>query len=401
MASLVVATALISATAFGQAPNLGTASGFLFFTTAGAVANIGISTMTGDAGSDVGDITGLSDLNGSIYNADPVTQQAAVDVQAAYDELIATPAAAIHSVSFGNGETIVAGAYYTLAETSLNGTLVLDAQDNPNAVFIFKIGGALTVGAGAAISLIHGAAAANIFWVTEGAVSIGAMTTTSGTFLANNGALNVGDGSILEGRLLSTGGAIGVSNSQLFIPSPVVLALGTGKLSGKCVNGSLEFKWATSGSKDVIFSVQGSIDGLQWNDLDINNIIFSNFSLREPTLIYRSANDLQIFYRLVQTGQAGRTQYGYPIRLQPCASSVDEGVVLYPNPSSGQFRILFSGRSDEVCRVSVFNFQGKRIYSANGIPTSIDLSRQYPGVYEVSIQSHFLSVHRKVILTRK
>lgn len=42
---------------FGQAPNLGTAAGFVLFSTDGAVSNTGISQLTGNVGTNGGSIT--------------------------------------------------------------------------------------------------------------------------------------------------------------------------------------------------------------------------------------------------------------------------------------------------------------------------------------------------------
>jgi hypothetical protein len=56
----------------------------------------------------------------------------------------------------------------------------------------------------------------NVFWISEGAASIGSFSTIKGTVIANNGAATMGAGGNLEGRLLSTGGAIGFSTSVIY-----------------------------------------------------------------------------------------------------------------------------------------------------------------------------------------
>ena len=52
---LAVTFSLFPNVNFGQAPDLGSASNFVFFSTTGAVSNAGISHITGNAGANTGD----------------------------------------------------------------------------------------------------------------------------------------------------------------------------------------------------------------------------------------------------------------------------------------------------------------------------------------------------------
>ena len=70
-------------------------------------------------------------------------------------------------------------------------------------IFIFKIGGAFSTGVAAEIVLINGVSACNVYWVADGAISLGASATMKGTFIAH-GANSMGMNSILEGRIFST-----------------------------------------------------------------------------------------------------------------------------------------------------------------------------------------------------
>lgn len=64
----------------------------------------------------------------------------------------------------------------------------------------------------------NGAEARNIFWVTEGAISIGANSTVKGNFLSHGFAVSMGTACILEGRMLSTIGAITTNASTINAP---------------------------------------------------------------------------------------------------------------------------------------------------------------------------------------
>jgi len=219
---------------FSIVPNLGTAANFVLFTSAGAVGNTGISQMTGNIGSNVGAITGFetSSIIGAIHTADAVTVQCSLDVIAAYTQLNnIIPTSTTHTPAFGSGETLFAGVYSIAGAGSIAGNLTLDAQGDPNAVFIFKIGGAFTTGASTTINLINGASACNIFWKAEGAISMAASTTMRGTLIANNGAISMGAGGILEGRMFSTTGAASVYAVSASVPLCFSNTIWTGAIS--------------------------------------------------------------------------------------------------------------------------------------------------------------------------
>jgi len=94
------------------------------------------------------------------------------------------------------------GVYKTASNVGITtGSLTLDAQGDPNAVFIFVIGGTLTTGApGGSIVLANGAQAKNVFWTTAGVTSIGAGTIFYGSVFAAT-QVNVFAGAQITGSL--------------------------------------------------------------------------------------------------------------------------------------------------------------------------------------------------------
>src|SRR3984893_2462405 len=185
----------------GQAPNLGTAANFVLFSSVGAVVNKGISQLTGNVGTNSGAVTGFGNVNGVMHNADAATTQAAADLQVAWKYLDTLTPTSVHGPVLGGGETIFAGVDTVYAAASVVGVLTFDAQGNSNAVFIIKVGGALTTAASATVNLINGAVACNVFWITKGgAISLAASTTMRGNLLSNPGAIDLGAGCALEGR---------------------------------------------------------------------------------------------------------------------------------------------------------------------------------------------------------
>jgi hypothetical protein len=198
---------------------LGTAANFAMFTSVGAVANAATSGIIGDIGANVGDISGFttSTVAGSFYNVNAVTAQASIDLLAGYNQLVAIPTTnALHTPAFGSGETVTAGVYAIAAAGSLAGTITLDAQGNPDALFIFKFAGAFTTAAQSKVVFKNGVRRCNVFWIAEGAVSMGTFTFMKGTLIAHNGANTMGANGNLEGRMLSTTGAIGFSTGVIY-----------------------------------------------------------------------------------------------------------------------------------------------------------------------------------------
>ncbi|MBP6754661.1 MAG: DUF3494 domain-containing protein [Bacteroidia bacterium] len=198
-------------------PSLGTASNFAIFSSSGAISNVSTSNIGGNIGTNLGTVTGFETaaVSGTTYIADAVTQQAAIDLAAAYTGFSnMTPTITNHTPAFGSGETILPGIYSISGAGSIAGTLILDAQNNPSAKFILKFGGAFTSGTYAAIQLTNGAQANNIYWIIEGSFSLAANSTMSGTVIAN-GAISIGINNLLNCKLLSINGAIATYETVL------------------------------------------------------------------------------------------------------------------------------------------------------------------------------------------
>lgn len=228
---LVLTYVFLPKTHFGQAPTLGTAADFVLFTSVGAVGNSGISHVTGNVGSNSGSSTGFGNVNGGMHDGDPASAQCAVDVLSAYGDISGVVPAFFPAPLLGNGQILVPGNYEIPAPATMNLDLTLDAQGDPNAVFIIRILGSFSTGAGSSVELVNGALACNVYWQVEGLVSMAAGTSMKGTIIVNNAAINLSSGSTLEGRALSTNGAITIDGVLAYTPigcgSPVLTGPGS------------------------------------------------------------------------------------------------------------------------------------------------------------------------------
>ncbi len=242
---------------FGQAPSLGGANSFAVFTAVGAFSNLGATVVTGDIGTDVGLFSGFPPgvVMGSIHVADPVADQAAIDVAAAYVLLDGMTCNTVLGVTLGGGQMLTPDIYCIGAAATLNGTLVLDGQGDPNSLFIFQIDGALATGTLASVVLINGASLCNVYWQVNGAFTLGDGSVFRGNVLAN-GAIHLLEASSLFGRALSQGGAVDLHNNIIGIGLPPIAAIIT-------ANGPTTFCVGDS------VTLSGNIDGV-WSNGSLN-----------------------------------------------------------------------------------------------------------------------------------
>lgn len=206
----------VSLMAYVHRPTLGTVADFILFTSSGGITNTGVTQILGGAvGTDFGALTGFDDINCVKHIADAETEQCKTDLQALYDEITGiTPTATITAASL-NGGTITPGIYEINEAVALTINLTLDAQNNPDALFIFKITGAFSTAASVNILLINGASVNNIFWHGTAAIGAGADASLKGIFMTNAGAISLGAGALLEGRAHTILGEITISGNTL------------------------------------------------------------------------------------------------------------------------------------------------------------------------------------------
>ena len=196
------------------APDLKTASCFVLFSGDGSVTNTGVTSLIGSVGTNVGLTTGFDPLKvtGTIHPIpDGTTAQCAVDLHNAYIYLNNLPEdiELLYPAQFGRNLVLTPHTYIMNAAAVFTDSLYLNAQGNPNAVFVIKINGALTTSTYSKVLLINGAQAKNVYWKIEGAVSINNYSVFCGTIICNNGALGaINTGVILNGRALTTSGTL-------------------------------------------------------------------------------------------------------------------------------------------------------------------------------------------------
>jgi hypothetical protein len=206
---LVGLAALVAASLAGaaEAPvGLGTADAFAVLGGAG-VTNTGPSLVSGELGtSPLIAVTGFPPglvVNGTIHQADAVAAQAQADLTTAYNDAAGRAPTTTYLVPTDLGTlTLTSGVYKSPSSFGLTGTLTLDAQGNPNAVFIFQAGSTLITATNSHIDLIGGAQACNVFWQVGSSATLEVGSTFVGTVMAQ-AAITANTNAVIQGRLLA------------------------------------------------------------------------------------------------------------------------------------------------------------------------------------------------------
>ncbi|MDP8909912.1 MAG: ice-binding family protein, partial [Chloroflexota bacterium] len=163
-------------------------------------------------------------VNGTINVGNAAAAEAHADLVAAYDD-VAGRAGGTALAGDLIGLTLAPGLHSSAAAVANTGTVTLDGGGDPNAVFVFKIGGAFTMAAGARVTLTNGARASRVFWQVNGAAAVGANARFAGTLMALD-ALAVGAGTEVNGRALARNGAVSLDSNEFYSSPPVVTIAG-------------------------------------------------------------------------------------------------------------------------------------------------------------------------------
>jgi hypothetical protein len=206
---LLVAAASVSPAMAGPSPtsvDLGSAASFSLL--AGAAATIPGSTLPGE----VGAVAAITDDANTVYGStkhsvnDAATQQALADAGATFSALTGLAGTPLTGADLG-GRTLVPGVYHSVAALAATSAVTFDAKGDANAYFIIQGDAALNTTASTSMVLTGGAQASHVFWVVEGAATLGASSSFVGTVLSH-GAVTVGASVHFAGRAISITAAV-------------------------------------------------------------------------------------------------------------------------------------------------------------------------------------------------
>ena len=216
---------------------------------------------------------GLGVVNGTIYAGGPVAAQAHNDAVIAYNYLVAqVPNTVFSGVTQLDGRTFTSGVYSFAPSANLlvNGTMYLDFQGNPDALFIFQMGTTLVTMTGSKVVALNNNSltclGSNVYWAVgssatiDGAQFIGNVIATT-TITMTSGANVSGKIWALNGAVTMITDTISACSGNIPVPPKVCRDFVTG---GGWINGT--------GDDKGTFGVSGGIrNGKFWGQLSFNN----------------------------------------------------------------------------------------------------------------------------------
>ena len=202
--------------------NLGTSSTFAVLASS-TITNTGATTIDGNAGADIGlspgtAFTGQADVSivsgGAIHIADAVAVQAKIDLTNSYNDA-ASRTGEITIPSELGGTTLTPGVYVsTDGEFQITGILTLDAQGDPEGVFIFKTASTLITAVDSNISLINSARYCRTFWKVGSSATLGINSHFVGHIFAMV-SITANNGASVQGQLLALTGAVTLDSNTI------------------------------------------------------------------------------------------------------------------------------------------------------------------------------------------
>lgn len=217
---LLVGTMAVPTISMAAQPtvNLGTTAGFAVLA-GSTITNTGTTTINGSVGGDIGlypgtVFTGQGSVPeiGTVHLADAVSIQAKDDLVIAYND--ADGRLPVTRIPTELGGTILTPGTYDSDDGTfqITGTLTLDAQGDPDGVFVFKTASTLITASGSSVNLINSARFCRTFWKVGSSATLGTNSHFVGHIFALS-SITANTGATIQGQLLARNGAVTLDNN--------------------------------------------------------------------------------------------------------------------------------------------------------------------------------------------
>jgi hypothetical protein len=195
---------------------LGVAKSFAVLAGQG-VTNTGATVVNGDLGTSPDPaVSGFppGKVHGAIHKADAVALHAQKALTTAYNDAAGRTPVTTIGKELG-GKTLTPGVYNSNSGTfQITGTLTLDAQGDPNGVFIFQMASTLVTASSSLVSLLGGAQACTVWWQVGSSATLGTHSTFAGNILALT-SIQVKTRVTVDGRVLARNASVTLDDDTI------------------------------------------------------------------------------------------------------------------------------------------------------------------------------------------
>lgn len=224
-AILYVPASAFAQISLGSTQSYGVLAGSTVTNTGASVVtgNVGVSTGTAITGFPPGVIVGGAQHSNDVGPSG--AQQAQTDLTTAYNAVAGTACTVDLTGQDMGGLTLTPGVYCFTSSAQLTGTLTLNMQGNPAAVFLFKIGSTLTTASGSSVVLINNGVSTcppNVYWQVGSSATLGTTTSFTGNILALT-SITLTTNAHLNGRALARTGAVTLDTNTVTACAPAIV----------------------------------------------------------------------------------------------------------------------------------------------------------------------------------
>ena len=200
--------------------NLGTTASYAVLA-GSAITNTGTTIINGDVGGDIGIFPGSAytgsgtvQLSGTAHITDAAASQAKDDLMAAYLDASSRTPVSIIPTELG-GTILKPGTYASSSgKFELTGTLTLDAEGDPEGVFVFIMASTLVTASDSNVVLQDKARFCRTFWTVGSSATLGTNSHFVGHIFAMS-SITATTGATVQGQLLAINGAVTLDSNTI------------------------------------------------------------------------------------------------------------------------------------------------------------------------------------------
>lgn len=204
-------------------------------------------------------------------------------------------------------------------------------------------------------------------------------------------------GTVVSSAAITSFGPFTLSSTTTENPLPIELLSFTGYCDDDY---AVLLNWRTASEiNNHFFTIERASAAINWIIIATvdgagNSSTTSDYSFIDPQR-YNSTS----YYRLKQTDFDGTSKYSEVIYVKNCLGDFKENdFIIYPNPTSGVFNILYTGDVDDVRSITIYNELRQRIYYSDAFQSIIDLSDKPSGLYFIYFNLRAKTIIKKIII---